>query len=71
MTKRKKQWERELQEGIEEYEKNTNQEYDRYGKIQRYKNVKFKKEINWNKIIRYILGISLIAYQILKYLGKI
>ena len=37
MNKRKKQWHKEISKGIESYEKNTNQEYDKYGKIQRYK----------------------------------
>lgn len=71
MNKRRKQWIKEYNKGIQEYEDMTKQEYDYYGKVSRYKNVKFKKEINWAKIIRYILGISIIIYQVLRYMGKI
>lgn len=73
MNKRKKQWDIELQQGISEYENRTGNEYDYYGRRSRKTKIKWKDSkgasyrISW--IIRYILGISMIAYTITRYLG--
>lgn len=73
MNNRKKQWEHEVQNAINGYEFRTGNEYDYYGKRSRKNKIKWKQGkgysywINW--IIRFILGISMIAYTVSRMIG--
>jgi hypothetical protein len=73
MNNRKKQWEQEVQSAIKGYEYQTGNEYDYYGKRSRKVKTKWNDRkgssywINW--IIRFILGISMIALTVSKMIG--
>jgi hypothetical protein len=66
MNKRKKKWEKELNEGIKIYENKSNQTYDYYGKINRRHHIKQTKGLgHWSTLfVRILLASILIFYQL-------
>lgn len=64
--KRKKQWQREINEGKQRYKENTGLEYDYYGEIGRRESMKAPKEkkLSINRLIRIILIIIFILLKL-------
>ncbi len=68
--KRKKKWQKEINEGKKDYEEKTGLEYDYYGEVSRRESMKAPKEtkISFSKLIRVILFIIyIILYISLKF----
>lgn len=65
--KRRNTWQKEVNEGIKDYEKKTGVKYDYYGEVSRRESMKTPKEkssINYSKIIRFMLFIFYVVYQL-------
>lgn len=65
--KRKRKWQKEVNEAIQDYEEKSGVKYDYYGEVSRrqsMKSPKVKSDFNYNKIIRFILFIIYLTYQL-------
>jgi adenylate kinase family enzyme len=66
MNKRKKQWENEVNKGIQIFENTSKETYDYYGKLNRRHHIRSSKGIrHWlNIAIRILLASALLFYQL-------
>ncbi len=71
MNKRQKKWQKEVNEGINYYEFKYDNTYDYYGKLNKRHHIKSTRG-KWhytNLILRWIVGLTLIAITIKNYFG--